>query len=173
MNTMTDTELFTRLGDPARIHRLAEYDLHHPALRTHLDGIARDSAERLRAPVSLVSVLLDSAQFIIGRHGLSGATAGLQGVPAEWALCTQTVLTSAPYCVSDGTTNPRHSGNPMLTLTGLRSYAGVPLIDDNGQVLGAHCVLDTVPRHFTEHDIASLTEGAAEALRVLGRYHDA
>ena len=61
MNVMTTTELFDRLGEPDRMRTLAAYDLFHPELQEHLDRVAGRSAQRLRAPVSMASILLDSA----------------------------------------------------------------------------------------------------------------
>ncbi|BCJ47358.1 hypothetical protein GCM10010168_70520 [Actinoplanes ianthinogenes] len=170
MTAMSNTEIFARLGDPERMHRIAAYDIFHPGLRAELDRIAARTAEHLHAPVSMISMLLDSAQFIIGHHGLSATTAEVQGIPAEWALCTHTVLAGQPYCITDGTTDPLHATNPMLVMTRYRSYAGVPLTEEGGHVLGAHCVVDAVPRDFGEDDITFLRDTAAEVMRVLARY---
>ncbi|MEV4276467.1 GAF domain-containing protein [Actinoplanes xinjiangensis] len=170
MTAMTNTELFDRLGEPGRMQRLAGYDLFHPGLRTDLDRIASHSAGRLHAPVSMVSILLDSAQLVIGRHGLPDTGTEIDGTPAEWSLCTQTVLAGRAYRVTDNTTDPLHADNPVLAMAGLRSYAGVPLIDDSGHVLGAHCVVDVTPRHFSEAEIAVLDEGAADVMRALRQH---
>ncbi|KUL22829.1 GAF domain-containing protein [Actinoplanes awajinensis] len=170
MNLKTNTDLFSRLGEPARMQRLAGYDLFDTGMHRQLDRIAARSAARLQAPVSMVSILLDSAQFIIGHHGLPDTAAQLQGTPAEWALCTRTVLAGSPYCLTNSDTDPQHADNPIMAITGLRSYAGVPLRDDTGQILGAHCVLDAAPRRFTELDVAMLSEAAVDTMRILEQY---
>nr|WP_041841226.1 GAF domain-containing protein [Actinoplanes friuliensis] len=164
------TDLFTRLGTPERMRQIAAYDLFHPELKTRLDAVATRSAEQLQAPVSLVSVILDSSQFILGGHGVSGWVAQAQGTPAEWSLCTNTVLGGRPYCVGDNTTDPLHADNPLLTMTGLRSYAGVPLRDDSGHNLGSHCVLAPEPRDFTDDDLAVLQQGADDIMEILAAY---
>jgi GAF domain-containing protein len=168
--SITDELLFARLGEPARIRRIAAYDLFHPELQERLDAVAATSAHCLSAPVSLVSVILDSSQLILGSHGLSSWMAETRGVPAEWALCSRTVLAGAPYRVDDCATDPEHAGNPLLSMTGARSYAGVPLRDDNGIVLGAHCAIDTAARDFDEDDIAMLDAGAEQVLQILAAY---
>ncbi|MBG0562886.1 GAF domain-containing protein [Actinoplanes aureus] len=165
-----NTELFDRLGEPARMRELAGYDLLNPDLRTSLDAVAQRSATLLEAPVSLVSVILESAQFILGSHGVSGWVAAAQGTPAEWAMCTYTVLAGEPYCITDGRSDPRHSGNPFLQLTGLVSYLGVPLLGAGGHILGAHCVIDARPRIFTDVDLAVITDGAEKVMRLLHAY---
>ena len=171
MNTLTPAELFNRLGESARMRQIAGYNLFHPDLQARLDAVATRSAELLNAPVSMVSVVLDSSQFILGQHGVPGWVAEVQGTPAEWALCSHTVLAGSPYCLVDGTADPRHAGNPLLAMTPLRSYAGVPLSDGSGHILGAHCVIDVVPRTFTDHDIAVLTDGAQHTMNILTEYH--
>jgi GAF domain-containing protein len=171
MSTKTERDLFERLGRPARIRQIAGYDLFNPAMRARLDALATRAATRLEAPVSLISILLDSAQLILGGHGVSGWVAQSQGLPAEWSLCARTVLNGKPsFCVSDSSTDAACANSPMLALTGLHSYAGVPLTDDSGQVLGAHCVLDTKPRVFTDDEVAVLTAGAEEAREILAAY---
>jgi GAF domain-containing protein len=165
-----NTDLFDRLGVPERIREIAGYDLFDPDLRTSLDAIAQRSAGLLEAPVSLVSVVLDTSQFIIGSYGVAGWVADAQGTPAEWALCTHTVLTGEPYCVVDGMTDPRHADNPFLRMTGLRSYLGVPLTGSGGHSLGAHCVIDARPRIFSDVDLAVLNDGAEKAMKLLCAY---
>ncbi|MBO3741591.1 GAF domain-containing protein [Actinoplanes flavus] len=164
-----NTDLFDRLGVPERIREIAGYDLFDDDLRTSLDAIAKRSAGLLEAPVSMVSMVLDTSQFIIGSYGVSGWVADAEGTPAEWAMCTHTVLAGEPYCVVDGTQDPRHADNPFLRMTGLRSYLGVPLTR-GGHALGAHCVIDARPRIFTDVDRAVLADGAEKVMKLLEAY---
>ncbi|BAL90755.1 hypothetical protein AMIS_55350 [Actinoplanes missouriensis 431] len=165
-----NTDLFDRLGTPERMLEIAGFDLLNADLRTSLDEVAKRSATLLEAPVSLVSVVLDTSQMIIGGHGVSGWVQEAQGTPAEWAMCTHTVLAGEPYCVIDGRKDPKHAGNPFLTMTGLRSYLGVPLTGEAGQVIGAHCVIDTRRRIFTDVDLAVLTDGAEKIMKLMRAY---
>lgn len=169
MQTTTHTDdLFNRLGSPERMRALAGHNLFAPDLAARLDPICARTARRLNASVSLISIILDSAQLIIGSHGLEGWVDQVHGVPAEWAVCTHTVLAGAPYCVADVPADPAHLENPLLAAAGLRSYAGVPLIGESGHALGAHCVLDVKARSFTDQDLEALHEGAEETMRILG-----
>lgn len=170
MKTPTHGDLFDRLGEPTRMRQLARYDLFDPALMARLDKVSAHTAERLHAPVSVTSMILDSSQYILGSYGIGGWIAEVQGTPAEWSFCTHTVLAGGPYCIVDGMTDPVHAGNPLLALSGARSYAGVPLSDESGLALGAHCVVDTTPREFTAEDIDILEEGAGESMRILQEY---
>ena len=165
-----NTELFDRLGDPERMMRIAGYDITDPRLRERLDAVAERAAKLLEAPISLVSFVLDSSLYIVGSHGLSGWVAQAQGMPAEWSMCTHAVLNGRPYCIGDGAADPLHADNPLLEMTKLRSYLGVPLVDEGGHALGAHCVMDVRPRMFGTVDIAVLSDGAQEALAILAEH---
>jgi GAF domain-containing protein len=170
MNTLSGSELFNRLGHADRMRRIADYDLFRPGLRPRLDALAARTAERLQAPIAMISFVLDSVQFILGQHGVPSWVTDIQGIPAEWSLCTHTVLAGHPYCVSDAPADPTHAENPMVAGNGVRSYAGVPLLDGSGHILGAHCVVDTAPRVFTEQEITALTEDAQETMQILAEY---
>ncbi|GAA2884068.1 hypothetical protein Acy02nite_07910 [Actinoplanes cyaneus] len=161
------TDLYDRLAEPARLTELARYDLADTTLRATLDEVAKRSAKLLEAPVSLVSVLGADAQQIVGAYGLRDWVATPQGAPAEWAVCSRTVLNGEPYCVADFSDDPVHAANPFLASTGLRSYLGVPLVAPGGVMLGAHCVVDTRRRIYTGVDLAVLSDSADEAMEAL------
>ena len=68
----------------------------------------------------------------------------------------------------DTTRDPRFAENPLVTgEPGVRFYAGAPLRAPDGQVLGTFCVIDTVPRAFSEEDQATLAGFAATAMETL------
>lgn len=166
----TEPHLFERLGRPDRMRRIAAYDLFHPALPARLDQIAARAANDLHAEISLVSIILDTSQFILGSHGVSGWVADAHGIPAEWSLCSQVVLAGKPLLIADGTTDPRVAGNPLLEMSAMRSYAGVPLTERSGETLGTLCVIDHPARDFDDDEIATLQSAADEALTVLADY---
>ena len=163
----------TDMADLAKLDRLVEltqYDLDAPGLRAELDDITRHTAEELGQPVSLVTIVLDRAQLFLGRHGLEGWADEAGGTPAEWAFCAEMVRTGRPYVMPDATVDPLHHDNPLVTEVGVRSYAGAPLVTDNGQVLGGHCVVGLEPHEYSEHDLAVLREAADHVMEALERY---
>lgn len=173
----TATTIFDRLDDPSdhlyglddpqRIRVLASIDFDNAALHADLDAIAARTADRLAMPISLVTLLLDTAQVFAGSHGI-GAAVAAAGTPAEWSLCAHAVATRQPYVVEDVANDPVQRANPA-TAVGIASYAGVPLVLD-GQALGAHCVMGTAARAFTDTDLDELRAGADESIAVIQRY---
>ncbi|MBG0568733.1 GAF domain-containing protein [Actinoplanes aureus] len=151
---------------PDRLEVMAGIDLDNPELRHRLDHIAKRTADRLGQPIALVSMVLNNAQFFPGSYGLQGWLDELAGTPIEWSFCVNAVNSGTAYVVSDATTDVDQSTNPLVTIDGVRSYAGVPIVV-NGAILGAHCVLGSDPRPFTDADLAELRRGADEISELL------
>lgn len=165
----TSTDHLTKLADPARLRVLASVDLDHPDLRRELDLITARTSQRIGLPIGLVSLVLDTAQFLAGSHGVDGWIAAAQGTPVEWSFCAHAVASGRPYVVTDAANDAVQATNPLVTVDGIRSYAGVPLVLD-GQILGAHCVIGDSAHAFSDADLAELTGAAAEIIALLERY---
>jgi GAF domain-containing protein len=149
--------------DVRRLSAIADYDLESPQLRVRLDAIARRAAERLDAPIGLVTIVLDSAQLVAGRFGIDGTWLdAADGSPVEWSFCANVVRTGSPYLVQDAVTDELQHDNPMVTVDGLRSYAGAPIVDHDGNVLGSCCAIGVTAREFLPAEIEGLQSLAAE-----------
>jgi len=110
--------------------------------------------------------VLDEALHVAGSHGIDGLWLGdTRGHPVEWSFCATSVRTRDPVVVENATTHPDHQGNPLVTLDGVRCYAGVPLISSRGHVLGNLCVVGLEARTFTAEEVGVLRELADEAVR--------
>ncbi|RHW19019.1 PAS domain S-box protein [Sphingomonas gilva] len=121
-----------------------------------LDAITRFAAALCGAPIALVSLVEKDRQRFLGRTGLD-----VTETPRETSFCAHAMLGSEPMIVSDATRDPRFANNPLVTgPTGIRFYAGMPLISEEGVPLGALCVIDRVPR-------GGLTPLQKQGLRVL------
>ena len=161
------------LRDPDRLRSVAALDLDDPQLRGRLDALAERTRAALGIEIGLFTVVLDSAQVIVGSAGLTGWIAEAGGTPAEWAFCSQLVGSGRAYVVEDARVDPIQKDNPLVFADGLECYLGVPLVDAEGRVLGGHCVLDRAPRHFTEAEIATLEDAAREASALLDAHRRA
>jgi GAF domain-containing protein len=153
-----------------RLREIATYNLFAHALRTELDVVCQRTAERLNQPIGLVTIVLDSAQLVVGRSGLAGWIAATEGTPAEWSFCARAVISGEPYVVPDAPRDPVQSLNPLVMMDSVNAYAGVPLRSANGQLLGAHCVLNDKPQEFSTDDIEILEQAGAEIVGIMERY---
>jgi GAF domain-containing protein len=150
----------------ARLQEIADLDLLSPDVDPILKDIAQQAAQRLKLPVSLISVVLDEALHVAAMEGPEGLwLAETRGHPVEWSFCATSVRTRSPFLVENAETDPVHRTNPLVTQDGVRCYAGVPLISSRGHVLGNLCVVGLEVREFSENDVETLRGLAAEAVR--------
>jgi FOG: GAF domain len=121
------------------------------------DELAQLAAHVCRAPLALV-VMADGA----GRG--AKAAAGLRGEDAtvQFGLCEITLGQDEPLTVGNTLSDERFADDPLVA-AGARcgSYAGVRLVSQRGDILGALCVMDVQPREWVATE--------AEDLRMLAR----
>jgi diguanylate cyclase (GGDEF)-like protein len=120
------------------------------------DAITQLAADTFACPIAFVSLLDDNQQWFKASCGL-----GTPSTPRSVAFCNHTILGTDVFIVENARRDPRFASNPLVTgAPGVRFYAGVPITIE-GHRVGAFCVNDTRPRHFSDAD--------AERLRQFGR----
>ena len=98
------------------------------------------------------------------------AAAGLDArdVPRDDAVCNTTIQTPGVYVVEDMDADPAYAHSSWREAQGhVRFYAGYPLEAPGGERVGALCVMDRSPRHFTRSETAMLRDLALRAQAVL------
>jgi hypothetical protein len=121
------------------------------------DAVARKAAEATGASAAMVNMVGESGQYVVGLYGKepgAGEPAFL-GDPGryatmEYGFCVHVVGRKAALTLDDVFDFSRFRGNPIVDEIGVRSYIGVPLIDDDGTVIGTVCAIDPVPRSEAE-----------------------
>ncbi|HEX8903585.1 MAG TPA: GAF domain-containing protein [Longimicrobiaceae bacterium] len=154
----------TAFGDADRLREIADLDLLTPEVDAILQRTVEEAAARLHLPMSMVTVVLDEAQFFAAHHGLTGWMAEARGTPVEWSFCANAVASREPFVVEDATTHPAVRDNPLVANDGIRCYAGIPLISSRGHALGTLCVIGTEARTFTGEDLDALRALAKKAV---------
>lgn len=122
-----------------------------------LTALAEQTAKQLHAPITAVTLVLNDVVLIVASYGLTGWVAEAGGIPIDWAPCSTVVRHKAATLVPDTHRDLRHHDNPLVTITGVRSYAGVPVLDTEGQIVGTLSAMDHRPDVFTDDDITTLT----------------
>jgi GAF domain-containing protein len=154
-----------------RLRDVARLGLDREGSRYYLDEIVETVADRLDTPFVVIDVLLNDAQVFLAGHGpVPDFIVEAGGTPLEWAFCQPLPTTRATRAVADLTTDPLFHDNPLVTVGGIRAYAGAPLISHTGQVLGGLCGLDVRARPFTGAELAFLESTAGEVVELLEHY---
>ena len=140
-----------------------------------LERFARLVAETLGVPVALVSLADADRQVFPGQVGLAEPWASSRQAPLVRSLCQRVAATGSPLVLADVRQDEQTCGSAAISELGLIAYAGMPLTDGEGHVLGALCAIDTQPRAWSPRELARLADLAAACcaelrLRITSRY---
>ena len=145
-----------RIDERLRAAAIAEHDIERLRDDATLTRITDFAAALCETPVALVSIVEETRQTFLSRTGLVATE-----TPRDQSFCAHAMLEDEIMVVPDALRDPRFADNPLVVgEMGVRFYAGVPLVRDDGVTLGSLCVIDTVPR-------AGLTTVQRQGLRVL------
>ena len=116
------------------------------------DRIALLAAQLCGTPIGLVSFIDADRQWCKACHGFDMTT-----IPRDLAFCKRVVEACDLFAVVDTLEDSEFAGHPLVVgKHGVRSYAGVPLLDSDGLCIGSVAVFDTCPREFEKQQIAAL-----------------
>jgi two-component system cell cycle sensor histidine kinase/response regulator CckA len=152
------------LTRPDRLTALRQTALLDTPPEEGFDRLTRMAARLLGAPISLISLVTDDRQFFKSAIGLPEPWASSRTAPISFSFCPTVAGTGEPLVVEDARRHPLLRHTPALRELAWVSYAGVPLITREGHVLGSFCVVDRMPRLWSERDIALLQDLAASAV---------
>jgi PAS domain S-box-containing protein len=152
------------LTRPDRLAALRQTALLDTPPEEGFDRLTRMAARLLGASTSLISLVADDRQFFKSAIGLPEPWASRRTAPLSFSFCSQVVASGEPLVLEDARKHPLLGHSPAIRELGWISYAGVPLITRDRQVVGAFCVVDRMPRLWSERDIALLQDLAGSAV---------
>ncbi|MEV6845494.1 GAF domain-containing sensor histidine kinase [Actinoplanes sp. NPDC051411] len=146
-------------SEEARLVALHSYGLLDAARPAVLDELSRLAASVFDTPMSSVTLVDADRQWFAGRTGLAN-----DQDPRDISFCARVVEQGAPLIVPDARAHPVF--RDYANVTGrphIRLYAGAPLIDQDGYLLGTVCVLDDSPRQISDRQTDVLVQLAGQA----------
>lgn len=152
-------------NEKGRIKKLELFDLLSLPKDPQLDVFAETACMVTGCSNALIAIMESETQIIQSCIGIS-----LDSVERKNTVCQYSVASGEVVIINDTLLDERSSGNPLILAGGIRFYAGVPLIDDEGFALGTLCVFDYEPRSLSETQISTLTKiGEAVTKILMGR----
>lgn len=146
------------LAENERLAALASLRILDTPAEPVFDELVRAAARVAHRPISLMSLVDASRQWFKANVGLEGVTE----TPREYAFCQHVVQSRQVLEVPDALEDARFVDNPLVTgAPNIRAYTGVPILLDDGTVLGALCVIDDEPGRLSTDQV--------DILRHLGR----
>ncbi|MET0425503.1 MAG: SpoIIE family protein phosphatase [Actinoplanes sp.] len=163
-----------RLADRARLESLqrvcvgAEPD-------EAFDRFASLVKRLLGVPVALVSLVDEERQFFPGQVGLPEPWDVKRETPLSHSFCQYVVIEGEAKVFPDARIYAQVRDNLAIPDLGVVAYAGMPLTDADGNVLGSLCAIDDQPRVWTDAELTTLSDLAAacsDSLRLrIANYH--
>ncbi len=127
--------------------------------------MTRLAARIFNAPISLITLVDSDRQFFKSSLGLQEPWATARETPLSHSFCQHVVAQRGPLAIGNVPTDARFSGNEAIRDLDAVAYLGAPITSrDGSQTLGSLCVIDNVPRQWTDDDIAVLTELAQSVM---------
>lgn len=144
----------TPIDDEQRINALESTCVLDVGSEERFDRFTRLAQRMFNAPIALISLVHRESQFFKSVRGLKVTT-----TPRASSICGHAILGDDIFVVNDATKDSRFFDNPLVTGEPfIRFYAGCPLQSSDGYRLGSFCVIDRVPREFTDADVEALTD---------------
>ncbi len=146
---------------------------------TSFDRYARMVRNALHTPIALVTLVEGDRQVFPGASGLPEPYRSTRETPLSHSFCKHVMADDRPLVTSDARDDARLATNPAIDELGVVAYAGWPIHDHTGRVIGTLCAIDTEPRTWTETDlqlledlaVACSTEVSERALRLEAAGH--
>ncbi|WP_223757522.1 GAF domain-containing sensor histidine kinase [Myxococcus sp. RHSTA-1-4] len=127
------------------------------------DRLTRLACRFLHTPMCLVGLLDERRHFCKSCIGLPEPWLSRREIPLTHSICKYVMRGNGPLVVPDTRQAPLLRDCLGVTELGAVAYMGIPLVSD-GQVLGALCVVDTVPRQWTSEEVGILQDLAASVM---------
>lgn len=140
-------------NEPERLTSLAQYKILDTLPEEVYDDITRIASEITGTPIALINLIDENRLWTKARTGIN-----LVESPRESSFCAHAILDPNEIMVVEDTRyDDRFHDNPLVTDDPkILFYAGVPILDNDGQALGTLCLMDMRPRNLPENKLIAL-----------------
>lgn len=148
-----------------RLFALRQLNLLDTSPSEGFDRITRMASQLFGLPIAAVSLTDENRQWFKSRVGVEHWE-----IPRDTAPCADVCSTSQLLIIPDLLSSATYR-NSFLAGTGIRFYAGAPLVTREGHTLGAMCVLGMHPREVSEQEQTTLRDLAAMVMSQIELQH--
>jgi hypothetical protein len=155
------------LADPPRLRSVRRLG-YGPAPDAAFDRVAMLIHKLVDAPMGAICLVDEDHQFLAGQVGVPEPLASARRMPLTHSFSRHVVVAGEMLVVPDVREDPRMRDNPMISEIGAIAYAGAPITDPDGLIVGALCAIDHEPRIWTASDVSKhLNEGEVSELALV------
>ena len=144
------------LSNPDRLEAVRGTGLLDGGPHAAIDSIAQMTAEAIGTPFASVSLVLNDRQVVVGCNVGEGAYP--RSGTLDLSLSKYIVASAEPLIVNDAKLHPLLADHPAVRAGVLRAFAGIPLADGRGNVVGTLSVWDSDRHHWTIGQVQLLND---------------
>ncbi len=155
------------VNEKKRLQSIKELDLIDSFAEETYDSITKLASQICHTPIALITLLDSKKNWFKSKLGTD-----LQHSERELSFCGHAILEpESLFEVPNTFIDDRFKDNPHVIdkKTGVRFYAGVPILDSNKLPLGTLCVMDSKEHHLDENQKESL-KALAKQVELLFEY---
>lgn len=145
-----------------RVEAVRSYHLLDTLPERDFDNITFLAANICNAPTAHINLIDSDRNFIKSYYGSRYSQKNREGSFYEYTIQEEKGL----FIVEDARKDVRFKDHTLVTTKNIVFYAGVPLVNPKGYVLGTLCVFDTIPRKLTNRQKQSLISLAYQVVRL-------
>lgn len=147
-----------------RLNAIMEYNITGIKNESEFDSITEMAAHLCNTTMSFISIVTDTKQIFISSFG-----ANICETNKDIAFCAHAIKEpNTPFIIEDATKDPRFSTNPLtISYPNIVFYAGIPLLSEDGFVLGTLCVIKNEAHSITELQLNQLKNLASITVKLL------
>lgn len=143
------------INETARLASLHKMQILATPAEEAFDRITRVAKHIFQVPMVLITIVDEHRQWFKSKIGLSA-----QETPRDISFCGHVVYNEETVVVEDASRDERFYDNPLVrdNNTHIRFYAGRPLRNHEGFVIGSLCLIDKKPRQISTTELAILDD---------------
>jgi signal transduction histidine kinase len=152
-----------RLTDPNRLKAIRDTGLMDTPREEAFDRLARLGATLLDVPLTIVSLVDADRQFFKADFGLPPPFKESRTLPIDASLCRYT-LEGESIISSNAREDPFLRFHPSTEPWGIVALIVLPLVTEDGHVLGTFCAIQPTPREWTARELDIMRELTASIM---------
>ena len=126
----------------------------------NLDGLTRLTSTVLKSPIVLFCLLAGSRPCIRSDFGVPESWTSGKDLPLADFVCRHVAANEAPLIVGDTRDDPAFQNCSANQIEDLAACLGIQVAWEGTDLKGCLCVMDRMPRRWTENDVRLLREFA-------------
>lgn len=150
----------TAVNKPRRLAAVRATGLLDSPVSGGFDRLTRIGAQLLDVPATFISLVDEHRDFYLSHCGFAEPLASARQLTGQ-TFCHFTIEQEVPLVIPDTKADPVYRSVPTVESLGVAAYLGAPLVLLSGEVIGAFCSIDVVPRSWTDLQVRNAVDMAS------------